>query len=159
LNLQFIAAANLNSLFASLPSTEVFVPRVAERRPVWESAPAAPRPGATGWQRLSPDRPYQTTAIRVDHPVKGFFLPAQEGVGAYPAAKPLEPRSPRRVIVGAKACDLAALKTYDAVFTAEPVKDDFFAARRKNTLIVAADCPEPAPTCWCTVLGGKPWPT
>jgi sulfhydrogenase subunit beta (sulfur reductase) len=168
LDLQFIAAANLNSLLASLSSSvEVFVPKLVESRPVWESLPdeasaggrAAPTAAATTWQRLAPEAHYQATAIRVDHPVKGFFFAAQEGVGAYPAREPFEPKAPRRAIVGAKACDLVALKTYDAIFAGDSVKDDFYSGRRKNTLIVAADCPEPAETCWCEMLGGKPWPT
>jgi len=166
LDLQFITAANLNSLLASLSSSaEVFVPRRVETKLVWQSAsaeaaarPAAEPSPATGWQRLAPDRQYQTTAIRVDHPVKSFFFSAQEGVGSYPAVAPAEPKAPRRIIVGAKGCDLVALKTYDAIFAGDGVKDDFYTTKRRNTLIVAADCPEPAETCWCSMLGGKPWP-
>ena len=164
MDLQFIAAANLNSLLAGLASSlEVFIPSAVANRLAWQSAAdeVSGKPPATGlktsWQRLAPDKFYQTTAVRVDHPVKGFFFPAQEGVGAYPAAKPLEPGAPKRAIVGAKGCDLAALKSYDAVFGGD-VKDDFYLTKRQNTLLIAADCPEPAETCWCTVLGGKPWP-
>jgi ferredoxin len=171
LGLQFITSANLNNLLAGLASSaEVFVPRVVPEANVWQAplpeggpAPAVTvagvRPARTSWQRLSLTEPYRTTPIRVDHPVKGFFFAAQESVGRYPSATPLEPSAPRRIIVGAKACDLAALKTYDAVFGGGDLKDGFFQTRRANTLIFAADCPEPAETCWCSMIGGKPWPT
>lgn len=142
---QFIPAAGFNALLARMAlSAEVFVPKTSGEK--------------TSWQRLAPGGEYHPTAVRVDHPAKGFFFPAQEGVGRYPASAPAEPSAPRRVLVGVKACDLVALKTYDAVFGGGEVKDDFYLAKRANTLLVAADCPQPAPTCGCALLGGKPWP-
>ena len=169
MDLQFITAANFSNLLMGLSAAaEVYVPRVVEKRVPWQSggpegvlgrATPDAAPARTSWQKYAPDRFYQTTAVRVDQPVKGFFFAAQEQVGSYPAREPLEPKAPRRVIVGAKACDLVALKTYEAVFAGGDVKDDFYISKRRNTMIIAADCPEPIETCWCTVLGGKPWPT
>lgn len=167
LGLHFITAANLNNLLAGLASSaELFLPRTVPQTTCWRAplpeggpvAAGAGRPARTSWQRFDPAARYATTPFRVDHPIKGFFFAAQENVGRYPSSAPPEPSAPKRVIVGAKACDLVALRTYDAVFAGGDVKDGFFQTRRANTLIVAADCPEPAGTCGCTLLGGKPWP-
>jgi ferredoxin len=171
LGLQFITTANFNNMLAGLASSaEVFVPRAVPQVTAWQAplaeggpVPAVAlggvRPARTSWQRLTLTERYATTPYRVDHPIKGFFFAAQENVGRYPSATPLEPSAPKRIVVGAKACDLVALKTYDAVFAGGDFKDGFYQARRASTLIVAADCPEPAETCWCTTVGGKPWPT
>ncbi len=145
MNPQLITTANLDRLLSALASSaEVFVPKVIGER--------------TAWQKLPAEGGYRTTAVRVDHPAKGFFFPAQEGVGSYPAKEDFAPGAPARVIVGVKACDLVALKTYDAVFGEGDVKDEFYLSKRDNTTVIAADCPEPAPFCGCSLLGGKPYP-
>ena len=143
-NLQYLDAAKLKDFLQSLSaSAEVFVPKSVGDR--------------TAWQRLASGAEYRTTAARVEHPLKGFFFPAQERVGSYPSGGEAEPAAPNRVIVGAKACDLVALRTYDKVFGEGEVVDDFYLAKRRNTTIIAADCPEPLESCGCSLLGGKPY--
>jgi ferredoxin len=144
-DLKYLNAEKLNDLLLSLTSSsEVFVPKVVD--------------GKTAWQKLGPEARYKTTAARVEHPLKGFFFPAQEKVGTYPAAEESAPTAPDRVVVGAKACDLVALKTYDKVFGEGDVVDDFYLAKRQKTTIIAADCPEPLETCGCSLVDGKPFP-
>ncbi len=62
----------------------------------------------------------------------------------------------RRAIIGARACDLAALRVLERTQTGGPHADPAFAARRAGLFLVAVDCERPAPTCFCTTSGGSP---
>jgi ferredoxin len=76
--------------------------------------------------------------------------PLPVGSETLPTVKPV-------TVVGAAACDLTALKTLDAVFISDDEPDCFYAERRENTLIISMECTEPRDTCFCTLLGNKPY--
>jgi ferredoxin len=59
-------------------------------------------------------------------------------------------------LIGARACDLAALALQDAHFLEQEYLDPFYAARRRNLLIVAVECSHPAATCFCASTGDGP---
>jgi sulfhydrogenase subunit beta (sulfur reductase) len=59
-------------------------------------------------------------------------------------------------IVGARPCELAALRILDRVLSGGAVPDDRYAARRADALIVAVECGRPAATCFCTSMGTGP---
>jgi sulfhydrogenase subunit beta (sulfur reductase) len=66
-----------------------------------------------------------------------------------PTARPL-------AVIGARACDLAALALHDAHFIPAGAVDPHYAARRAATFIVAVDCSDPADTCFCASTGDGP---
>ena len=55
-------------------------------------------------------------------------------------------------VIGARACDLAALQLQAAHFAGDPA----FQARRRALFIVALDCAFPAETCFCASTGDGP---
>jgi len=58
-----------------------------------------------------------------------------------------------RLIFGARACDAAALRYVDAVYSnVEPVDTPYF-DRREHTAIVGLFCNKPSWTCFCTEVG------
>ncbi len=59
-------------------------------------------------------------------------------------------------IIGARACDLAALQLQDRHFLEGPYPDPFYAARREKLLVVAVNCSHPADTCFCASTGDGP---
>jgi ferredoxin len=59
-------------------------------------------------------------------------------------------------ILGARACDLAALALHDAHFMPGQAVDPHYAARRTASFIVAIDCSHPAATCFCASTGDGP---
>ena len=63
---------------------------------------------------------------------------------------------PRMVFLGARACELAALAVQDRVFIDGPFADPVYAARRRNTRIVAVNCTQAAATCFCTSMQTGP---
>ena len=59
-------------------------------------------------------------------------------------------------VIGAKACDLAALKLQDKHFLQQEYVDPYYQRRRKALFIVSVDCNNPASTCFCHSTGDGP---
>ena len=60
-------------------------------------------------------------------------------------------------VIGARACDVAALKIHDQHFLQQQFVDPYYKARRENLLIVAVNCSHPASTCFCHSTGDGPF--
>ncbi|RME63715.1 MAG: hypothetical protein D6778_09145 [Nitrospirae bacterium] len=89
--------------------------------------------------------------------IKEFFLPQWEIMFFQTnntVKTPLEDR--KRVIFGARSCDVSALNILDRFFL-EGLKDPFYEKRRKNTLIISITCKDPEETCFCNSLGTGPY--
>lgn len=63
---------------------------------------------------------------------------------------------PRLAVVGARACDLAAIARLDTVFLRGPYPDPGYRARRERLFLVAANCTEPGDTCFCASMETGP---
>lgn len=74
------------------------------------------------------------------------------GVKFVPAALDSTPRA----VIGARACDLAAMAVQDGVFLEGPYRDPDYASRRERIFTVAVDCTHPAATCFCASMGTGP---
>ena len=72
---------------------------------------------------------------------------------------PVLPQMPAQAVIGARACDLAALALQDAHFLREERRDAHYAQRREQLFLVAVQCAEPAATCFCASTGDGPTPT
>ncbi len=118
----------------------------AEPRP-----PDDPRSGrvfdhAAAWQGIKP----WTFPPRVDALALGQS--PGEGLRIDP---PAVERSPI-AILGARACDLAALAVHDRVLAAGPAIDPDYAARRADLFVVAVECALATSTCFCASMGTGP---
>jgi ferredoxin len=80
-----------------------------------------------------------------------FYLPRERILGK-------EPPVVKRLVVGAKACDLKALQLLDQALINPDFTDPCYASWRHNTTIISSDCNEIHPTCHCNLVGGKPYP-
>lgn len=67
-----------------------------------------------------------------------------------------EDRAPRLAILGARACELAAIAIQDRVFLQSGVRDPHYAARREGLLVVAVQCGQASATCFCPSMGTGP---
>lgn len=130
----------------------VFMPNVVE--------------GSVHWHRLgaeeleskewSPDTGLRR--IRACEPVKAFFFSPREQVGSFPER--LEPgEAEQRILFGVKNCDLLPLRVHEKMFLEGEFKDPFYESRVANTVLVAADCPEPEESCFCNLVGRGPYVT
>ena len=65
------------------------------------------------------------------------------------------PESTPLAVVGARACDIAALSLQDRHFL-DTIEDPYYAARRRQLLLIAVHCSHPADTCFCASTGDGP---
>lgn len=66
------------------------------------------------------------------------------------------PAGEKVAVIGARACDLAALHLQDRHFLQGAQADPYYAARRRNLFIIAVHCTAPAATCFCAATGDGP---
>jgi len=98
------------------------------------------------------------------HTAKSFIFYSREVVAKYPSSDPeADVEAPPTVIVGPRACDVRGLAKFDKVYWStvhftEEYDDPFIIEKRKNTYIVSLDCTAAKETCFCTMVGGEPYP-
>jgi sulfhydrogenase subunit beta (sulfur reductase) len=63
---------------------------------------------------------------------------------------------PKLALLGARACELAAIAVQDRVFLSGPYVDPDYQARRESTFIIAVNCTVAAQTCFCTSMNTGP---
>lgn len=66
------------------------------------------------------------------------------------------PEPARIAVIGARACDLAALDRQDRIFLHDRFRDTHYALRREFITIVAVECTRSVDTCFCTSMGTGP---
>jgi NAD(P)H-flavin reductase/NAD-dependent dihydropyrimidine dehydrogenase PreA subunit len=66
------------------------------------------------------------------------------------------PAPTRTAVIGARACDLAALAVHDRVLVGGPAIDPDYAARRADLLVIAVECATATSTCFCVSMGTGP---
>jgi NAD(P)H-flavin reductase len=59
-------------------------------------------------------------------------------------------------VIGARACDLAALAVQDRVLQGGAAVDPDYSARRRDLFVVAVECASATSTCFCTSMGTGP---
>ena len=98
---------------------------------------------------------------RPANPPKGVLLPARELVARYGDSASHDPLDEAArttfALVGLRACECRAISYLDEVMYDEPCPESFYQVRRENTLLVSIDCVTPALSCFCTLLGDKPY--
>lgn len=65
-----------------------------------------------------------------------------------------EPR--RTAVIGARACDIAALYIHDRHFLQQDYRDPSYLVRRQDLFLMAVNCTHPAATCFCASTGDGP---
>ena len=97
-------------------------------------------------------------SARTDFSPKKYFRPPNEKTfsftketSSYDIAE--ETDKTKRVIFGVRPCDTHALDALDELFIKFLGEDGFYSERRKNTVIIALQCPEACKTGFCTSLG------
>lgn len=90
-----------------------------------------------------------------------FFVPRVRLVrlrrqgGGFEAEAPASP--PERVaLIGARACELAAIAVQDRTFLGGPFREPDYAARRQDAFVVAVNCGQAGGTCFCASMGTGP---
>ena len=103
--------------------TEIFVPAQAGDRWAWRRVAAD----------ALRDSPLELGSARATEPVKALFFPPRGEVSRF-FGEDERAEAPERILVGARQCDLAALRILDYIFLEGDFRDPFYAARREKTL-------------------------
>jgi ferredoxin len=69
---------------------------------------------------------------------------------------PTEAPAPRLAFIGVRPCELEAIARLDKVFLEGPYVDPRYQARRAAMFLVAANCVDPAETCFCASMNTGP---
>jgi formate hydrogenlyase subunit 6/NADH:ubiquinone oxidoreductase subunit I len=96
------------------------------------------------------------------HSLKNFLFPPKTTLletirikGSWQMQAPPLPEKPLAYI-GARACELHALRVQDRVFLEGPYVDPDYEARRRNLFVLAVNCARAASTCFCTSMNTGP---
>jgi len=146
------------AFFVSFPEFERLLGKWAQERPVY-----VPRylSNSVHYQKFTPgaENHIAYDGIRAVEPLKVFFFRPKERVAQYPSSSSrFERVEPGVIIVGAKSCDIRSAECLDETFMKGDTRDPLYVERRGNSVIVSCDCSFPAETCFCTLLGLKPYP-
>ncbi len=87
-------------------------------------------------------------------PRERLFTAHRDGTSFRVSPEPIDERP--TAYLGVRACELAAIRIQDRVFTGGPVVDPGYAGRRRNVLLIAVQCGQAASTCFCVSMGTGP---
>ena len=127
-------------------------------------ATVAEEEGRSHFEKISPERisAISLRCLPAVESIKSFLFPAKERVAVYPEG-PAEPDTglsadAPQIVLGARACDMVAVEVLDRILCEGEFGDPFYKERRENTLLIGVDCGAPAETCFCNLVGGRPYP-
>ncbi|BFU88893.1 MAG: [NiFe] hydrogenase, subunit beta [Nitrospira sp.] len=72
------------------------------------------------------------------------------------AARQMMPQPEKVAVIGARACDLAALAIQDRIFLNDVYRDPYYAARREGLFVIAVNCTRALSTCFCASMETGP---
>ena len=117
-----------------------------ERRDAADPAVARAFDTGPAWSGLKPwTFPPRVDALTAERAADGSVAVRVEA----PAGEPI-------AVIGARACDLAALAIHDRVLAGGPAVDPDYAARRSELFIIAVECAFATATCFCASTGTGP---
>ena len=70
--------------------------------------------------------------------------------------RPTLPQPEKVAVIGARACDLAALAIQDQIFLKDAYQDPYYAARREGLFLIAVNCTRALSTCFCASMETGP---
>jgi len=120
----------------------------------------APARAPEGWSFA----PYEGGAVDLDGyllttlSAKALALPQLEAFLAYDGndGRLVGADESKRLVFGVRPCDARALALVDKVYLSRGFRDPHYLSRRDNTVLIVSACHQPAPTCFCTSVGGGP---
>ncbi|MCX5750285.1 MAG: 4Fe-4S dicluster domain-containing protein [Candidatus Saganbacteria bacterium] len=146
--------------FISIENLEALVKELLKTQIVYAPVPHVYNENTLTFSKINTENLGQIVLNKfrtVDSP-KQFIYKLLETVSQYFGDKEYDIKAPALVLLGVKACDLSAIEVLSRVFGEGEFKDAFYQKRRDNLLIISSDCDDATPNCFCTLVGGKPYP-
>ncbi len=149
----YIDTTNFERLLKKLSSEgELYVPvRNTETQKLHlERVENFPLPETATFDGYRTVEPLKTVAQLLRCPVATYPSPGGDDM-------PKDSSFPKTFIV-ARGCDILAMELIDKVQVEGEFTDAFYKIRRDKMVVIGADCTECGKSCFCTLLGNKPWP-
>lgn len=89
-------------------------------------------------------------------PIKKYFLSNEEKLLIIKngKTKEIKKKNEKKIIFGARLCDINSLQVMDKLFLDEKYPDENYKQRRENTLIIGLNClTPPSENCFCSSMG------
>lgn len=90
------------------------------------------------------------------HPARAKLFDAHNDNGVFRIINNPAPPGQTMALLGVRACELAAIAIQDQVLLDGPYADRVYRERRHPTFLIAMQCTESAPTCFCHSMGTGP---
>jgi len=152
--MKFIDSTNFERLLKKLSSEgELFIPVRNEdtSKISLERVEDFPLPKETSFDGYRTVEPLKAFGQLLRYPVAEYPSPDADEITS-------EDKFPSCIVVGARACDIVAMQLVDKVQVEGEFTDPFYKIRRDKMLVIGADCTECGKSCFCNLLGNKPWP-
>ncbi|MCJ7784549.1 MAG: 4Fe-4S dicluster domain-containing protein [Desulfobacterales bacterium] len=126
-------------------------------------APVQLAEGVSAYKKIDLPDEVLLSASNPQKSAKEVFFPQSETMFRYEKAgkehrvASTEGVERKRVILGARPCDIQAVSLLDHVFSAKEYTDVYYANKRKATTLIGMACDQPLSTCFCTSMNGGPF--
>jgi len=90
------------------------------------------------------------------HPAEVRLWSAERRDGTFRILNNEAKPQPPRAFLGVRACELKAMAVQDRVLLEDKYRDAIYAARRAGAFLIAMQCTQSAPTCFCASMGTGP---
>jgi len=126
-------------------------------------APVQLAEGVSAYKKIDRPDDVDLSALNPQKPVKEVFFPQSETMlqyertGKQHQVTSTEEVDRKRVILGARPCDIQAVLLIDQVFSGKEYTDVYYVNKRKATTIIGMACNHPLSTCFCSSVKGGPF--
>jgi len=90
------------------------------------------------------------------HPAEVRLWSAERRDGTFRILNNEAKPQPPRAFLGVRACELKAIAVQDRVLLEDKFRDAIYGARRSEVFLIAVECTQSAPTCFCASMGTGP---
>ena len=126
-------------------------------------APVQLAEGVSVYKKIDHPDEVDLSSSNPQKPAKEVFFPQSEIMFRYEKAgkrtqvTSTEEVERKRVIFGARPCDIEAISLIDEVFCGKEYTDVYYVNKRKATTIIGMACDHPLSTCFCSSTKGGPF--
>jgi Pyruvate/2-oxoacid:ferredoxin oxidoreductase delta subunit len=126
-------------------------------------APVQLAEGVSAFRKIDHPEEVDLSCSNTQKPAKEVFFPQSETMfryektGKQQQVTSAEEVERKRVILGARPCDIQAVSLLDEVFSGKEYTDSYYVNKRNTTTIIGMACGQPLSTCFCSSTGGSPF--
>jgi len=116
--------------------------------------------GFSSFKQIEDVSEIDTSFLNTRVPPKSIIFKQTETLFLFTPGKkgeiiPVKQENAKSIVYAIKTCDAKSFAILDSVFFGD-YEDPYYAAKRKNSILIGLSCNEPAATCFCTTFDDSP---